>query len=116
MRVFRSLHFLILGLVFSAATITLVSLTFAPAVRSQSIVTGGLAGVVTDPTGAVVSGASFHARPVETRPVLTVGNQGGLQNNDQERDRRIGDDRVRQRRSGNRRLQDDDRGDGRNGC
>ena len=66
MRIFRSLLFPILGPIFSAATITVVSLSFTPTVRSQTIVTGGISGVVTDPTGAGVAGASLTMKSVAT--------------------------------------------------
>jgi Carboxypeptidase regulatory-like domain/TonB-dependent Receptor Plug Domain len=46
--------------------IALALLLGAPAAWSQSIVTGGIAGVVTDPTGAVVSGAKLTLKSLGT--------------------------------------------------
>lgn len=52
--------------------VALTLLVSASAASSQSIVTGGIAGVVTDPTGAVVVGAKLTLKSVATGETLTA--------------------------------------------
>jgi len=51
-------------------------LLWVPSTRGQSIVTGGLSGVVTDPTGAVVVGATLTLKNPATGSALTTATAG----------------------------------------
>lgn len=58
---------------FKSAALTLVWLcVFTLTSLAQTIVTGGFAGTVTDPTGAVVPGAELSAKNVETGDTYTT--------------------------------------------
>jgi len=79
MRRFRSLLFLIAGLVLSFASMAVVSLAFAPEAQAQATISSGsIQGTVTDPTGAVVSGAAITITNKETGQVVkTTSNAAG---------------------------------------
>ena len=59
-------------LLFGFCLISLALILSAPGALSQSIVTGGIAGVITDPSGAVVSGAHLTLKSAATGEVYTT--------------------------------------------
>ena len=52
--------------------LALVSLLVPSVILAQSIVTGGVSGVVTDNTGAVVEGAQITLSASVWKPLLTI--------------------------------------------
>jgi len=59
-----------------APILGLMLLLWVPGTRGQSIVTGGLSGIVTDPTGAVVVGATLTLKNPATGSALTTTTAG----------------------------------------
>jgi Carboxypeptidase regulatory-like domain len=71
MRSFRSLQFLLSGMLLGLATVTVLSLLFAPGVHAQTTIsTGSISGTVTDPTDAAVAGAQVTITNKDTGQVL----------------------------------------------
>lgn len=79
MRFFRNLSFVKWGLFLGLATITVASLSLTPEARSQATVSSGsIQGTVTDPSGAIVSGAAVTITNKATGQVFkTTTNAAG---------------------------------------